>query len=120
MTGAARGIGAAVARRFLEEGASVFLADVRAAGAGGVPEGARAWFVHLDVTRESDWAAALAEVRGRAGRLEVLVNNAGVNIRESIERMSGADLDTMLTASQPGRPAQPGWPRRGLTPPLRA
>ena len=102
VTGAAQGIGAAVARRFLEEGASVFLADVRAAVAGDVPEGARAWFVGLDVTRESDWAAAFDEVRSRAGRLDVLVNNAGVNIREPIERMTVADLDTMLAVNLKG------------------
>jgi NAD(P)-dependent dehydrogenase (short-subunit alcohol dehydrogenase family) len=79
VTGAAQGIGAGITGRFLEEGASAFLADVQACAAADVPEGARTWFVRLDVTRESDWAAAFAEVRSRAGPLEVLVNNAGVN-----------------------------------------
>jgi NAD(P)-dependent dehydrogenase (short-subunit alcohol dehydrogenase family) len=102
VTGAAQGIGAAVARRFLEEGASVFLADVQAARAVDVPDGARAWLVRLDVTRESDWAAAFAEVRSRAGRLDILVNNAGVNIREPVERMSVADLDMMLAVNLKG------------------
>jgi cyclopentanol dehydrogenase len=67
VTGAAQGIGAAIARRFLEEGASVFLADVREGVTGEVPAGTRAWFVRLDVTRESDWVAAFAQVRKRAG-----------------------------------------------------
>jgi NAD(P)-dependent dehydrogenase (short-subunit alcohol dehydrogenase family) len=102
VTGAAQGIGAAVARRFLEEGASVFLADVQAGRAVDVPDGARAWLVRLDVTRESDWAAAFAEVRSRAGRLDILVNNAGVNIREPVERMSVADLDMMLAVNLKG------------------
>ena len=102
VTGAAQGIGAAIARRFLEEGASVFLADVQACTVTDVPEGARAWFVGLDVTRESDWAAAFDQVRARAGRLDVLVNNAGVNIREPIERMTAAQLDTMLAVNLKG------------------
>jgi cyclopentanol dehydrogenase len=102
VTGAAQGIGAAITRRFLEEGAAVFLADVQACAAADVPEGARAWFVGLDVTRESDWAAAFDQVRARAGRLDVLVNNAGVNIREPIERMTAAQLDTMLAVNLKG------------------
>lgn len=102
VTGAAQGIGAAITRRFLEEGASVFLADVQACAAADVPEGARAWFVRLDVTRESDWVTAFDQVRARAGRLDVLVNNAGVNIREPIERMTAAQLDTMLAVNLKG------------------
>jgi NAD(P)-dependent dehydrogenase (short-subunit alcohol dehydrogenase family) len=81
VTGAARGIGLAVARAFVAEGASVVvLSDVRddecRSAAAGL--GPRATFVHLDVRQERDWVRATAEILERHGRLDVLVNNAGV------------------------------------------
>lgn len=80
VTGAARGTGEAVARLFADEGARVLLTDVlddrgRAAAAA---IGARARYRHLDVTDESDWAAAVADGRETWGGLDVLVNNAAV------------------------------------------
>ncbi|HSV92274.1 MAG TPA: glucose 1-dehydrogenase [Desulfobacterales bacterium] len=107
ITGAAQGIGAAIARRFVAEGAVVFIADVKTAegqklaaelGAGEN----RAHFLPLDVRSEADWVRTLETVSKQAGRLDVLVSNAGVNIREPIERMSEADLDTMLAVNVKG------------------
>ena len=107
VTGAAQGIGAAIARRFVAEGAVVFVADVKTAegqrlvadlGAGEN----RAKFLPLDVRSEADWVRTLESVSRQAGRLDVLVSNAGVNIREPIERMSEADLDTMLAVNVKG------------------
>jgi cyclopentanol dehydrogenase len=107
ITGAAQGIGAAVARRFAAEGAVVFIADVKAdegqalaADLGG--DGHRAWFLPLDVRCEADWQRTLEAVTKQAGRLDVLVSNAGVNIREPIEQMSEKDLDTMLAVNVKG------------------
>ena len=106
ITGGARGIGEAIGRRFAAEGASVFVADLMeregAALAAEIGGAGRAWFLRLDVTREDDWKAALAEVVQRAGRLDVLVNNAGINIREPIERMSESSLDAMLAVNVKG------------------
>lgn len=107
ITGAAQGIGAAIARRFSGEGAAVFVTDVKTeAGQTLAAElganGRRAWFLPLDVRREADWQRALAAVVERAGRLDVLVSNAGLNIREPIEQMSEADLDTMLAVNVKG------------------
>jgi NAD(P)-dependent dehydrogenase (short-subunit alcohol dehydrogenase family) len=107
VTGAAGGIGEAIARRFAAEGAELFIADVKEpAGTALAAEltrgGAGAWFVRLDVTREGDWIAALTRVKEEAGRLDVLVNNAGVNIREPIESMAEASLDTMLAVNVKG------------------
>jgi 3alpha(or 20beta)-hydroxysteroid dehydrogenase len=80
ITGAARGVGEATARRFAAEGAHVILGDVldepgRAAAA---TIGDAARFVHLDVTSEDSWRDAVAGIRDDEGHLEVLVNNAGI------------------------------------------
>jgi NAD(P)-dependent dehydrogenase (short-subunit alcohol dehydrogenase family) len=106
VTGGAQGIGEAIVRRFSAEGASVFVADVKdnegtalAAELGG---DGRAWFLRLDVARETDWKAVFASVVERAGRLDVLVNNAGINIREPIEEMSESSLDAMLAVNVKG------------------
>lgn len=80
VTGAARGIGAAIARCFAAEGASVWCTDIdEAAGEATARSiGPAARFRRLDVRAESDWEDILTEVHGRDGRLDVLVNNAGI------------------------------------------
>jgi NAD(P)-dependent dehydrogenase (short-subunit alcohol dehydrogenase family) len=107
VTGAAQGIGAAIARRFVTEGAAVFITDVKAAEGRALAaeldtKGNRAWFFPLDVRSEADWTRALETVAAQAGRLDVLLCNAGVNIREPIEQMSEASLDTMLAVNIKG------------------
>lgn len=80
ITGAARGTGEVTARLFVEQGARVVLADILdERGAAVAAElGDRARFVHLDVSSEQDWAAAVAGAEAEFGSLNVLVNNAGV------------------------------------------
>ena len=58
--------------------------------------------MRLDVADEESWKAALAEVIDRAEKLDVLVNNAGINIREPIEEMSVENLDRMLAVNVRG------------------
>jgi NAD(P)-dependent dehydrogenase (short-subunit alcohol dehydrogenase family) len=108
ITGGAQGLGAAIAARFAEEGARVFLGDLNpeagaktAAAITGKGPG-RAVFLSLDVTREESWIAALAGVEREAGRLDILVNNAGINIREPIEEMRVESLDAMLAVNVKG------------------
>ena len=83
ITGASRGQGAAIARLFAAEGAHVAVgARSDEAGAATVREiresGGKALFVHLDVTNEDDWRTAVRMTVSSFGRLDVLVNNAGV------------------------------------------
>ncbi|MEU8895880.1 SDR family oxidoreductase [Nocardia sp. NPDC048505] len=80
ISGAASGMGASHARAFVAEGAAVMIGDIAdAAGAALAAElGPRAGYIHLDVTSAGDWAAAVAETVWRFGKLDVLVNNAGV------------------------------------------
>ena len=108
ITGGAQGLGAAIASRFAEEGAVVFIGDLKAeTGAGTIDaikaKGGSAFFVTLDVSDEQSWIAAIAKTLQETGnRLDILVNNAGINIREPIEEMKVESLDTMLGVNVKG------------------
>ena len=80
ITGAARGMGAATARLFVEEGARVVVTDILdAAGEDTARElGAAARWQHHDVAREDHWDAAVRAARGAFGGLDIVVNNAGI------------------------------------------
>ena len=80
ITGGARGQGEAEARMFVDEGANVMITDVLDDMGEKVAAdiGDAAAFCHHDVTREDDWAAAVNATRERFGRIDVLVNNAGI------------------------------------------
>ncbi|MDX2379891.1 MAG: glucose 1-dehydrogenase [Acidimicrobiia bacterium] len=91
ITGGARGQGAAEAELFAAEGATVYITDVLddVGEATAARLGEAVTFLHHDVTSESEWAAVVAAAIEAQGRLDVLVNNAGVF------QMAGA-LDTDL------------------------
>jgi NAD(P)-dependent dehydrogenase (short-subunit alcohol dehydrogenase family) len=97
ITGAARGIGDAIAMRFLEEGAKVFSLDL------GDPDEARDGVTYLkaDVTKPDSVAHAFGEIDREAGQIDVLVNNAGVQRVALAENMTPEDwhlvIDTHLT-----------------------
>lgn len=107
ITGAAQGLGAAIAQRFAEEGATVFIGDLNP-DAGNITvadienAGGTAHFQMLDVTDENSWSEAMASVVALGGKLDVLVNNAGINIREPIEDMKESSLDAMLAVNVKG------------------
>lgn len=90
VTGAASGLGRAAAIRLAAEGASVVVTDVDTVGGETVARsiGERAGFIALDTRDESQWVAAIAETVARFGRLNVLVNNAGIPFRQSIEAIT--------------------------------
>ncbi|MEZ5559994.1 MAG: glucose 1-dehydrogenase [Pseudomonadales bacterium] len=96
VTGGASGIGRGCALRLAEEGARVVVTDVQdAMGAETVAAieaaGGTGMFLHHDVTSEQAWIDVMDAVRKRFGRLDVLVNNAGIGIGGSIVDMTLAD-----------------------------
>ena len=107
VTGSARGIGSAVAVRLAESGFDLALLDVLdAAGtAGAVAEAGRdVLAIRADVTRPDDRDAALAKIESRFGRLDVLVNNAGVapNVRADILEAGEDEYDRVMTINLKG------------------
>src|SRR5262249_45548944 len=90
ISGGGRGMGASEARLFGREGAQVVIGDIlevegRAVEADIKAKGGEALFVRLDVTDEADWERAVARTVERFGKLDVLVNNAGVGAVSRIE-----------------------------------
>ena len=87
ISGAARGIGAATAKRLASEGARVVLADIldEQGRASAQAIGGEAHYVHLDVRQEADWRAACEAASKRFGGLDIVVNNAGVVLPASAE-----------------------------------
>jgi cyclopentanol dehydrogenase len=107
ISGGARGQGAAEGRLFVREGAAVVLGDVLDAEGKKVEaeiraNGGRATYVHLDVTRASDWQAAVATAVSTYGKLDILINNAGVLLRAKIEDTSEADWDRIMAINVKG------------------
>jgi NAD(P)-dependent dehydrogenase (short-subunit alcohol dehydrogenase family) len=96
VTGAASGIGRACALLLAKEGAAVVATDVqddtgRDCVAKIKKDGGDAVFLHHDVANEDAWVSVIAETKQRFGRLDVLVNNAGIAISTLITDMSLAD-----------------------------
>jgi NAD(P)-dependent dehydrogenase (short-subunit alcohol dehydrogenase family) len=107
VTGGARGIGRAIVEKFAAEGATVAFADVdRTAGAetaaalsgAGVP----ASFAHADITLESDVHRVIGAIVARHGRLDVLVNNAGINAYFDAAAMTEAEWDRVFAVDLKG------------------
>jgi len=88
VTGGRGGIGRAITARFLREGARVYAADLSPEGSLAAHDGDGSTFVKLDVTREADAIAAMEQVAAEAGRLDILVNAAGIEIEKTIEDTS--------------------------------
>jgi 3alpha(or 20beta)-hydroxysteroid dehydrogenase len=93
VTGGARGLGAAIAQRLVEEGASVVIGDIRTEQGKELADslGAHAVFAELDVTSEQSWEDTVDLAKTTFGSLDVLVNNAGIVI---VSPLLGTDMDT--------------------------
>ncbi|MFB9519949.1 glucose 1-dehydrogenase [Streptomyces cremeus] len=105
VTGAARGQGEQEARLFAAEGAKVVLADVLdeqgAALAAELGEKA-ALYVHLDVSREEDWTAAVAAAKETFGKIDGLVNNAGILRFNELLNTPLAEFQQIIQVNQVG------------------
>lgn len=104
VTGAARGMGRASATRFVEEGARVVCGDVLDDEGKQLADelGDAAVYVHLDVTNEDDWAAAIETTEREFERLDVLVNNAGILSFGTIADMPMDDYRRLVEVNQVG------------------
>jgi 3alpha(or 20beta)-hydroxysteroid dehydrogenase len=104
VTGAARGTGEAIARRFAAEGARVLLADVLDEPGRAVAEaiGPAARFAHLDVSREDDWSRAVARCQGEFGGVDVLVNNAAVLLMKRLADTLPDEYARVVAVNQTG------------------
>jgi len=104
ITGAAHGMGAATARLFAREGATVIVADVHESDGRSVANelGGAASFYRLDVSIESEWEKLVAAVIARRGRIDALVNNAGVVHFSLIDQLTERDLDRVLGVNLKG------------------
>ncbi len=104
ISGAARGMGKAEAQLFAAEGAKVAVCDVRDDEGKAVAEaiGASAIYQHLDVTNEDEWAAAVAATTGAFGKLDVLVNNAGIGDGSPLAEMTLENYRRVTEVNQTG------------------
>ncbi len=96
VTGAGNGIGRAVAEMFAAEGAHVYVSDVDGTSAGALAAaitggGGKATPMTVDVSRGQDVTQLFREVKSAHGRLDILINNAGLNVRGDFRHMSDAD-----------------------------
>ncbi len=107
ITGAARGLGEAIARRFMEAGARLMLCDLNGEAAEKLagsldPSGRRVLAQRVDVTAEGEVQAAVDKAVGHFGRIDVLVNCAGIIKHGPIEQMSLEDFESVLRVNLTG------------------
>jgi 3alpha(or 20beta)-hydroxysteroid dehydrogenase/cyclopentanol dehydrogenase len=107
ISGGARGMGAVEARLFAKEGARVVIGDILDAEGRRVESdvraaGGEALYAHLDVTSEADWQRAVAAAVSRFGKLDVLVNNAGIGGPGRVEDTTLAEWTRVMTVNATG------------------
>lgn len=107
VTGAAAGIGRGIALAFAREGAALALLDAEDPAGGAAAQacaaaGAEVLPLRCDVSSDADLAAAAAAVGERFGRADVLVNNAGIQVRGAAERLDPADWDRQIGVNLKG------------------
>ena len=107
ISGGSKGQGEAEAKLFAQEGAKVVLGDIldeegRKMEAEINETGGDAKYVHLDVTSEDDWSAAVREAVETYGKLDILINNAGIVLRKGVEETSSDEWDRVQKVNSKG------------------
>jgi 3(or 17)beta-hydroxysteroid dehydrogenase len=107
ISGGARGIGGATAKCMAAAGAKVVIGDVldeagEATAAEIRASGGEARYIHLDVTKEADWQAAVDLATASYGGLDILVNNAGLFLGRDFEEVSVADWERLVSVNLTG------------------
>jgi 3alpha(or 20beta)-hydroxysteroid dehydrogenase len=102
ITGGARGQGAAEGQLFAEEGATVVLTDVLDADGAETAAAIGGSYLHHDVTSEEAWRTVVAEVREQHGRLDILINNAGIFMSSPLMEMKLDDYRRLIDVNQVG------------------
>ena len=107
ISGGARGQGEAEARLFANEGARVVFGDILDTEGEKVEAeinetGGEAKYIHLDVTSESEWNAAVKESVNSYGKLDILVNNAGISIGKNVEETTLEEWDLVQDVNSKG------------------
>ena len=96
VTGAAAGLGEAIARKLSSVGCRVVLSDIDRASGTDVAANLQARFIAHDVCSESDWRSTIDSIQSDYGRLDILVNNAGITVMGSIEDLDVATFRRTL------------------------
>jgi NAD(P)-dependent dehydrogenase (short-subunit alcohol dehydrogenase family) len=102
VTGAARGIGLAIAERFAAEGAAVTIADILDAEGRAAASAIGAAYLHCDVSKAADVAALVSAVIKQHGAVDILVNNAGIALGADFLAVTEADFDRVLAVNLKG------------------
>jgi len=107
ISGGARGQGAAEALLFAKEGAKVIIGDILDIEGEGIVEainnkGGEARYVHLDVTSKDDWESSAQEIDKNFGQLHILVNNAGITLRRTVEETTVEEWDKVNEINSKG------------------
>ena len=101
VTGAASGIGKAIAMEFAKQGATVVIADIDSAGQK-IADSIKGGFVKVDVRKTDDVKKAFDFVGKRYGKLDILVNNAGIYMQRALEQMSENEWDDVIDTNLKG------------------
>lgn len=104
ISGAAKGQGAVEAKLFAREGAKVVLSDILDGEGRKIAEeirasGGEATYLHLDATQEEGWHSAIAATVSAYGKLDILINNAGIVIRGGIEETGLEDWERVMSVN---------------------
>ncbi len=96
VTGAARGIGLAIAQRFAAEGAKVIMSDVLDKEGEAAAQSIGATYMHCDVSKTSDVTALVSAVVAKHGAIDILANNAGIAVGSDFLEVTEADFDRVI------------------------